>query len=249
TRDDWTHDKVVINEAVVRRFFSNDDPIGHRLNFCSLDPKPCWFSIVGVVGDVHQFGLEAGPTYDVYVPGAWPSHLLVRTANDPATIAAAVTRIVHEVDPNVPINEVITVDGLLSRSLSPRRFAMVLIGVLASLALALSAVGIYGVMSYTVGQRTQEIGVRMAMGAQPRDMLALILGRGARLALAGVAIGVLGALALTRFLSSLLFGVAPKDPLTFAAVALLLFAVALAACYFPARRAMRVDPMVALRYE
>jgi putative ABC transport system permease protein len=249
TRDDWTHDKVVINEAVVRRFFSNDDPIGHRLNFCSLDPKPCWFSIVGVVGDVHQFGLEASPTYDVYVPGGWPSHLLVRTTSDPTTIAAAVTRIVHEVDPNVPINEVMTLDGLLSRSLSPRRFAMVLIGVLASLALALSAVGIYGVMSYTVGQRTQEIGVRMALGAQPRDMLALILGRGAWLALAGITIGVLGALALTRFLSSLLFGVAPKDPLTFAAVALLLFAVALAACYFPARRAMRVDPMVALRYE
>jgi putative ABC transport system permease protein len=250
TRDDWTlQDKVVINEAIVRRFFANEDPIGHRLNFCSLDPKPCWFSIVGVVGDVHQFGLEAGPTYDVYLAGGWPSHLLVRTSSDPVTIAAAVTRIVHEVDPNVPINEVITLDGLFSRSLSPRRFAMVLIGVLAGLALVLSAVGIYGVMSYTVGQRTQEIGVRMALGAQPRNMLALILGHGARLALVGIVAGVLGALALTRFLSSLLFGVAPKDPLTFAGVALLLFGVALAACYVPARRAMRVDPMVALRYE
>jgi ABC-type antimicrobial peptide transport system permease subunit len=201
------------------------------------------------VGDVHQFGLEAGPTYDVYLAGGWPSHLLVRTSSDPVTIAAAVTRIVHEVDPNVPINEVITLDGLFSRSLSPRRFAMVLIGVLAGLALVLSAVGIYGVMSYTVGQRTQEIGVRMALGAQPRNMLALILGHGARLALVGIVAGVLGALALTRFLSSLLFGVAPKDPLTFAGVALLLFGVALAACYVPARRAMRVDPMVALRYE
>jgi ABC-type antimicrobial peptide transport system permease subunit len=160
-----------------------------------------------------------------------------------------VTTVVHELDPDIPVNEVTTLDGLLSQSLSPRRFSMVLIGVLAGLALVLSAVGIYGVMSYTVGQRTQEIGVRMALGAQPKNMLALVLGRGANLALAGIFAGTLGALALTRFLSSLLYGVAPKDPLTFAGVALLLFGVALAACYVPARRAMRVDPMVALRDE
>ena len=250
TRDDWSlQDKVVINETIMRRFFAHEDPIGHRLNFCSLDPHPCWFSIVGVVGDVHQFGLDAGPTYDVYLAGGWPKHLLVRTTSDPATIAAAVTRIVHEADPDVPINEVTTLDGLLSRSLSPRRFAMVLIGVLAGLALVLAAVGIYGVMSYTVGQRTQEIGVRMALGAQPKNMLALVLGRGAGLALVGIFAGTLGALALTRFLSSLLFGIEPKDPVTFAGVALLLFGVALAACYVPARRAMQVDPMVALRDE
>jgi putative ABC transport system permease protein len=250
SRDDWTlQDKIVINETIAKRFFANEDPVGHRLNFCSLDPKPCWFSIVGVVGNVHQFGLEAGPTYDAYFAGGWPFHLLVRTASDPSTIANAVTAIVHQVDPNVPVNEVTTLDGLLSRSLSPRRFAMLLIGVLAGLALVLSAVGIYGVMSYTVGQRTQEIGVRMALGAQPKNMLALVLGRGAGLALVGIFAGTLGALALTRFLSSLLFGIAPKDPLTFAGVGLLLFGVALAACYVPARRAMRVDPMVALRYE
>jgi putative ABC transport system permease protein len=250
TKDDWAlQDKIVINETIAKRFFASEDPVGHRLNFCSLDPKPCWFSIVGVVGNVHQFGLDAGPTYDAYFAGGWPAHLLVRTASDPAAIAAAVTGIVHDVDPSVPVNEVTTLDGLLSRALSPRRFAMVLIGILAGLALILSAVGIYGVMSYTVGQRTQEIGVRMALGAQPKNMLALVLGRGAGLALAGIFAGTLGALALTRFLSSLLFGVAPKDPLTFAGVALLLFAVALAACYVPARRAMRVDPMVALRYE
>ncbi|MBV9886700.1 MAG: ABC transporter permease [Acidobacteria bacterium] len=250
SRDDWTlQDKIVINETIAKRFFANEDPVGHRLNFCSLDPKPCWFSIVGVVGNVHQFGLEAGPTYDAYFAGGWPFHLLVRTASDPSAIANAVTAIVHEVDPTVPVNEVTTLDGLLSRSLSPRRFAMLLIGVLAGLALVLSAVGIYGVMSYTVGQRTQEIGVRMALGAQPKNMLALVLGRGAGLAFIGIFAGTLGALALTRFLSSLLFGVAPKDPVTFAGVALLLFGVALAACYVPARRAMRVDPMMALRYE
>jgi putative ABC transport system permease protein len=250
TRDDWARqDKVVINETIAHRFFAGEDPVGHRLNFCSLDPKPCWFSIVGVVGDVHQFGLDAGPTYDTYFAGGWPSHLLVRTTSDPAAIAGAVTRVVHEVEPDLPVTEVTTMDGLLSRSLSPRRFAAVVIGILAGLALVLAAVGVYGVMSYTVGQRTQEIGVRMAMGAQPRNMLGLILGHGARLALAGIVIGVLGAMALTRFLSSLLFGIAPRDPLTFLGVAVLLFGIALAACYVPARRAMRVDPMVALRYE
>ena len=250
TRDDWSlQDKIVINETMARRFFPNEDAIGHRVNFCSLDPKPCWFSIVGTVGNVHQFGLEAGPTYDAYFTGGWTRHLLIRTAFDPASIAPAVTEVVHQIDPSLPVTELTTLDGLLSRSVSPRRFSAILIGVLAGLALVLSAVGIYGVMSYTVSQRTQEIGIRMALGARPQNMLALVLGRGAGLALAGIAAGVLGALALTRFLSSLLFGVRPTDPLTFAAVAALLLLVALAACYIPARRAMKVDPMVALRYE
>jgi putative ABC transport system permease protein len=250
TRDDWSlQDKIVINESLAQRFFAHQDPVLHRLNFCSLDPKPCWFSIVGVVGDVHQFGLDAGPTYDAYFVGGWTPYLLVHTAQDPTTTAVAVTEVVHGIDPTLPVTEVTTLDGLLSRSISPRRFAAVLIGVLAALALTLSAVGIYGVMSYTVGQRTQEIGIRMALGAQPVNMLGFVLGRGVRLGLAGIAVGVLGALGLTRFLSSLLFGVGSADPLTFTAVALILLAVAVAACYVPARRAMRVDPMVALRYE
>ncbi len=250
TRDDWVQqDKIVVNDTMARRFFGNEDPIGHRVNFCSLDPQPCWFSIVGIVGNVHQFGLEAGPTYDAYFTGGWTPHLVIRTSSDPVAIAAAATEVVHRVDPSLPVTEVTTLDGLLSRSISPRRFSAVLIGVLAALALVLSAVGIYGVMSYTVGQRTQEIGIRMALGAQPQNMLALVLGRGVGLALTGIAAGIFGALALTRFLSSLLFGVRPTDPLTFAAVAALLLMVALAACYIPARRAMKVDPMVALRYE
>jgi putative ABC transport system permease protein len=239
----------LINDTLARRFFAKQDPIGRRLNFCTLDKTPCWFAIVGVVGNVHQFGLDEGPTYDTYFAGGWTPNLVVRTAADPAALTAAVTEEVHKVDPTLPVTQVTTLDGLLSHSLSPRRFSAVLIGVLAGLALALSAVGIYGVMSYTVGQRTQEIGIRMALGAQPSSMLVLILGRGTRLALAGIATGVLGALALTRFLSSLLFEVQAKDPLTFAGVAVLLMAVALAACYIPARRAMKVDPMVALRYE
>jgi predicted permease len=250
TREDWSlQDKIVINETMTARFFGGEDPIGHRLNFCSLDPKPCWFSIVGIVGNVHQFGLDAGPTYDAYFTGGWTPHLVIRTSSDPNAIAKAVSEAVHRIDPGLPVTEVITLDGLLSGSISPRRFAAILIGILAGLALVLSAVGIYGVMSYTVGQRTQEMGVRMALGAQPRNMLVLVLGRGARLASAGIAVGLLAALGLTRFLGSLLFDVADKDPLTFVGVAALLLLVALAACYVPARRAMKVDPMVALRYE
>jgi putative ABC transport system permease protein len=250
TRDDWKQqDKIVINDAMARRFFANEDPIGHRVNFCSLDPQPCWFSIVGIVGNVHQFGLEAGPTYDAYFTGGWTPHLVMRTVSDAAAIAAAAKEVVHEVDPSLPVTEVTTLEGVLSRSISPRRFSAVLVGVLAGLALVLSAVGIYGVMSYTVGQRTQEIGIRMALGAQPGTMLARVLRRGAGLALAGIAAGVLGALALTRFLSSLLFAVQPTDPLTFVTVPTLLLLVALAACYVPARRAMKVDPVVALRDE
>jgi putative ABC transport system permease protein len=249
TPHDWGQQNIVINDTLARHFFGDEDPLGHRMNFCSLDSQPCWNVIVGVVGNVHQFGLDAGPTYDAYFTGAWTQRLVLRTASDPAATAAAASEAVHRLDPTLPVTEVTTLDGLLSTSLSPRRFAAVLTAVFAGLAMVLSAVGIYGVMSYTVGQRTQEIGIRLALGAQPGNMLALILGRGARLASAGIALGLLGALALTRFLSSLLYGVHAKDPLTFIGVAAMLMAVALLACYVPARRAMKVDPTVALRYE
>jgi putative ABC transport system permease protein len=250
TPHDWdTQNTVIVNETLARHFFAEEDPLGRRMNFCSLDPQPCWTTIVGIVGNVHQFGLDGAPTYDVYFSGGWTQRLVIRTASDPTALAAAAAEAVHRVDPMLPVTEVSTLEGLVSTSVSPRRFAAVLIGVLAGLALTLSAVGIYGVMSYTVGQRTQEIGIRVALGAQRRNLLALVLGRGMRLTLAGIAAGILGALALTRFLSSLLFGVQAQDPLTFAGVAALLMAVALLACYVPARRAMKVDPMVALRYE
>jgi putative ABC transport system permease protein len=249
TPDDWPTPNILINEQMARRYWPESDPLGKRINLCTLDPKPCWSQIVGVVGNVHQFGLDKAPTYDVYFAGGWKQHLVVRAASDPARIAAAVKDAIHRADRNLPVTKISTLDALVSDSLSPRRFSAILIGVFAALALLLSGAGVYGVMSYAVEQRTREIGVRMALGAQPLTILRLIVGRGARLALAGIVVGAVGALALTRLLASLLYGVRPTDPVTFAGVALLLAFVALLACYIPARRAMRVYPMVALRYE
>jgi putative ABC transport system permease protein len=174
---------------------------------------------------------------------------VIRTSSNPVALAHAATEEIHKIDPNLPVIHVTTLDGLLSETVAPRRFSTILLGVFALLALVLAAVGIYGVISYIVSLRINEIGVRMALGAQPRDIWRLIVGSGARLALAGIAIGLAGALALTRLLSSLLFEVRATDPATFAAVAAALAVVSLVACYIPARRAVRVDPMVALRYE
>ncbi|MGC1936032.1 MAG: FtsX-like permease family protein, partial [Candidatus Acidiferrales bacterium] len=248
-QEDWNGLNIDINEAMARRFWPQGDAIGKRINFCSFDPKPCWISIVGVVGNVHQFGLEAAPTYDAYFSGGWTPYLVIHTASDPHRAALAAADVIHKVDPALPVTDVMTMDDVLSGTVSPRRFSAVLIGIFAGLALLLAAVGIYGVMNYMVSRRTQEIGLRMALGAQPRDVLGLIVGHGAKLTLIGIAIGVAGALALTRLMASLLYGVSATDPATFAGVAILLTIVALGACYVPARRAMKVDPMVALRYE
>ncbi len=247
--DDWKVLNIIINENMARRYWPQGDAQGKRVNFCSLDPKPCWFSIVGIVGNVHQFGLDGESTFDAYFVGGWTPFLVVRTASDPLTVAAAITDVVHKVDPNLPITHMTTMDGLLSDSVSPRRFSAVLVGIFAALALLLAAIGIYGVMSYTVSQRTQEIGLRMALGAQLTNVRGMILGQTLKLTLIGVGLGLAGAFVLARFLASLLFGIGTYDPVTFLGVALLLVAVALGASYIPARRAMRVDPIVALRYE
>jgi putative ABC transport system permease protein len=250
TPEDWKlQNVVVINREMARRFWPGGDALGKRINLCSLAPTPCWSSIIGVVGDVHQFGLDGSPTNDAYFSGGWTPYLVIRTASDPVALAAAVTDVIHKTDANLPVTQVATLDDLISDSVSPRRFSAALIGIFSGIALLLAAVGIYGVMSYAVGQRTQEIGIRVALGAQPGDVWKLMIGLGARLALAGIAVGLAGAFALTRYLSSLLFDVKPTDPLTFLSVAVLLAMVALAACYVPARRAVRVDPIVALRYE
>ncbi len=245
---DYGEQRVVVNDAIANRFFGGD-AVGKRVNLCSLDPTPCWSTIVGVVGNVHQYGLEAAPTLDIYFTGGWTQYLLISASSDPAVLGQAVMNQVHAFDPTLPVTHVLTLDSLLSDSVSPRRFSTFLLGVFAGLALLLAAMGIYGVMSYVVSLRTNEIGIRMALGAQPRDIWRLVIGRGAQLAFVGVALGLIGAFALTKLIASLLYGVKPTDPVTFGGVALLLVGVALLACYVPARRAMRVDPMVALRYE
>jgi putative ABC transport system permease protein len=233
---------------MAQRFWSGD-ALGRRVNLCSLDPKPCWYSVVGIVGDVHQLNLESGPTYDVYFSGGWTSYVIVRADSDLKTLVAGITEVVHKVEPDLPVTHVLTMNDQLSEAISPRRFSAILIGIFAALALVLSAVGIYGVMSYTVSQRTQEIGIRMAMGAQRGTVQSMILAQSLKLTLAGVAIGLIGAAVLVRFLVALLFGVGAYDAVTFGGVALLLIVVALAASYLPARRAVRVDPMAALRSE
>jgi putative ABC transport system permease protein len=209
--------------------------------------------IVGVVGDVKNRSLstEAKPSY--YVPQTQVPFnqltVVVRTINDPHSVITAVTKEVSSLDKDLPLFAVKTLDEYLAASVAAPRFSTTLLSIFAAVALVLTIVGLYGAMSYSVAQRTNEIGIRMALGAQARDVLSLIVGQGFKLVLLGLAVGLVGAFALMRVVSSLLFGVTTKDPLTFATVAGLLAVVALLACYIPARRATKVDPMIALRYE
>jgi putative ABC transport system permease protein len=245
---------ALISETFARRYWPGDEPLGKRIKFpgSTARPQP-WRTIVGVVRDVKQYGVDKESTMQLYLPEAqlpvsWLT-LAVRTAGDPAQTLGAIRNEIRGVDPDQAVFEVATMEGLLAEAIAKRRFVMILLAGFASLALALAAIGIYGVMGYTVAQRTQEIGVRMAMGAQTGDVLKLVVGQGMRLALGGVAIGLAAACGLTRLMATLLFSVKAIDPLTFGVIALLLIAVALLACYIPARRATKVDPMVALRTE
>jgi putative ABC transport system permease protein len=248
-KQDLNLQSTVINETLAKRFFPKGDALGKRLNFCSLDAHPCWNTVIGIAGSVHQYGLDRTSTYDAYFFGGWTPYFIVRTVSYPLSLAGAVTDVVHRSEPNLPVTHVMTMDNLISESVSPRRFASVLVAMFAGLALLLAAVGIYGVTSYTVSQRTQEIGLRIALGAQAHAVRRLIVGHALKLTLIGVTVGLAGSYLLAQFLASLLFGVGMHDPLTFLGVAVLLIAVALAASYIPARRAMRVDPMVALHHE
>jgi putative ABC transport system permease protein len=216
--------------------------------------KP-WWTVVGVTGDVHHVGLDAQPDMQMYVPHQqWPSPdglmiFVIRTTANPAAISSAAQQAIHSIDPTQPIARIASLENYVGLSVQGRRFALILISAFAVIALALSVVGIYGVTAYSVAQRTREIGIRSALGAQRPELLGLLLRQQMLLVLYGVVAGVLASAAFTRFLASLLFDVQPTDPLTFATVVLLLVAAAAAACLIPARRAMRVDPLVALRYE
>ena len=213
-------------------------------------------TIAGVVGDVKQSGLTRSVMPEIFIPyqqgieGLTQSmSLVVRGTSDPSTLMPAIRREVLAVDPNQPIYNVQTMEAVILKSVSDRRLNMLLLTIFAGVAMMLAMVGIYSVISYTVTQSTREIGIRMALGARPRDVLKLVVGQGLKWTLLGVVLGIVGALGLTRLMESLLFGVRATDPLTFLAVSALLVLVAVLACYLPARRATKVDPMIALRYE
>ncbi|HWT02796.1 MAG TPA: ABC transporter permease [Pyrinomonadaceae bacterium] len=245
---------ALVNETMARQLWPGQDPLGKRVKFpgSEKNPQP-WRTVVGVVRDVKQYGLDKEDRMQLYLPEAQFAApymtLVVRTSSDPQGMVAAVKNEILAVDKDQAAYNVATMEQLLSDSISLRKFSMLLLLILAALALTLAAVGVYGVMAYSVAQRTHEIGIRVALGAQTRDVFRLVLMHGMAQAVAGIVIGLAGAFALTRLMSSLLFGVSATDPLTFAGVSLLLASVALLACYVPARRATKVDPMVALRYE
>jgi putative ABC transport system permease protein len=245
-------DVVIINQKMAQRYWPNGDAIGKRIKIGPAETEP-WLTIVGVVGNVNHTGLDVEPdlaTYEPHGKRPWSDMtLLVRTSVEPLSVATAVQRELKSAEKEILIEEVVTMDRRLDLSVAPQRLNVVLLATFAFIALVLAAAGIYGVMAHTVVQRTQEIGVRMALGAQVRDVLRMILRSGMSLALLGIAIGLAGAFGLTRLMTTLLFGVTPTDAVTFAGVAAILFVVALLACYVPARRATKVDPLVALRYE
>ena len=245
---------ALINKTMAEQLWANQNPIGKRIKFPGNDKNPQpWRTIVGIVNDVSQYALDQKPPMQIYLPHEqFPTSfnsIVVKTENNPEAVTAAVRNAILSVDKDQAVYNVVTLSELQADSILLRMFFMLLLIVFASLALVLAVVGIYGVTSYSVTQRTQEIGIRMALGAGAADVLKLILRNGLALAIAGVLIGLVGAFALTRLLAILLYGVQPTDVVTFTAVSVTLMAAALAACYIPARRATKVDPLVALRYE
>ena len=246
---------IVANQAMVNRYWPNQDPLGKRIKIGNLDSKNPWFTVKGVVKDSAQSALDQGVRPEIYFPlgqmaGRYRRmNLAVRTSVDPRSTVAAIQSAIREIDKDQPVYQIQTIDELIGDSVGTRRFALMILILFAVLALVLAVSGIYGVISYSVSQRTQEIGIRMALGARGADVLRLVLGQFMRLTIIGVALGLIGAYALTRLMTSLLFGVTPTDIVTFVLVSVGLSLVALVACLIPARRATRVDPLVALRYE
>jgi putative ABC transport system permease protein len=247
---------AIINETFAASYFPREDPIGRRITHVGANQNegdPEQWEIVGVIGDVHHASLTKPSTPELYLPfqqNSWSwGNFLVRTTNEPTSLTRSFTNEIQSGDRTVPVTNVQPLTQAISDTVAQARFYTFLFALFGATGLILTVTGIYSVISYTVSQRTQEVGIRMALGAQTRDVLRLIVRQGMATALIGVAIGLAGAFALTRLMTSLLFGVTPTDPLTFVAIPLLLTGVALAACFVPARRAAKVDPMVALRYE
>jgi putative ABC transport system permease protein len=251
--DENSPEVAIVSEGMARRYWPGEDAIGKRVSFDVRDGQPVWRQIVGVVNDVKHDGLTAATRPHIYVPTmqlTYPGAILaVRAKGDPAALADTIRREVAALDRNQPLIAVETMEKVISDSVADRRFQMMLLAIFASVALVLAATGVYSVMATAVARRTHEMGIRLALGAPPRAVLKLVVGQGMKLALAGVGIGLAAAFGLTRLMKGLLFSVSALDPLTFIAVALLLTGVALIACYIPARRAMRVDPLTALRSE
>jgi predicted permease len=244
---------VIVDQNLARAYWPGIDPAGRRLKLGGVNSNSPWRTVIGVVGNVKQYALDTDSRVALYLPHLQAPinsmSVAVRTTTDPHSLAAAVTREARMIDPNVPIYDVKSMEQWLSASLARRSFAMLSLGLFAMVAALLASLGIYGVMSYAVAERTREIGIRMAMGAQTRNVLKLVIKQGMSLAGIGVGIGLVMAAIMTRVMANLLFGVKASDPLTYSVIALLLAGVALLACYLPARRAAKVDPMVALRYE
>jgi len=244
---------AIIDETMARKYWADEDPLGKRITFQGGQNNPIWREIVGIVGHVKHKGLEGESRVQYYIPHSQVQNsnmnLVVRTSADPSSLTGAVRGAIGGLDKDLPVFRVKTMEQFVSDSMAQRRFAMTMVGIFASVALALAAVGLYGVLSYSITQRSHEIGIRMALGAQVRDVLRLVVGQGMLLALAGVVLGSVAAFLLTRLMANLLFNVAPSDPLTYATIAFLLTLVALLACFVPARRATKVDPIDALRYE
>jgi len=240
----------IVNETLARRFWPNEDPLGKQIRYNSKDP---WGEVVGVVEDIKYDGLHlasAPHLFEPYEQNPWSRlSITIRSQLDEATLLPAVQREVKALDPNMPISSVRTMDEVMAQSLATRRFVLLLFSLFAGLALLLACVGIYGVLTASVAQRTRELGIRRALGATTRDVWRLVIGQGMRLVLLGLVVGFISALALNRFIEKLLFGVRSKDPLTYAVIGGVFIGVALLACWLPARRATKVDPLIVLRSE
>ena len=239
---------LLVNETMARRVWPGRDPVGQQLIIGRTD-----WRVIGVVGNVRHSSLEEEASLEMYLPitqqGTGSVDLVVRTKLPMESVVPGVRGVLRNIDANLPTGEFKTLEGVVAQAVSPKRFVTALLGAFSMLAMILAALGIYGVISYSVNQRTQEIGIRVALGAQTVSVLKLVVGLGMKLALTGVALGLVAAIALTRVMKSLLYNVSATDPLTFCLIGSLLIGVALLACYIPARRAAKVDPIVALRHE